>query len=99
MGVNRFQKDEERVVPTFRLDPALEASQVERVREVRAGRSQSAVAEKLAALERAARGDRQSDAADSGCRRGVCHGRRNFGLAARRFRRASRSLVGSELQK
>jgi methylmalonyl-CoA mutase N-terminal domain/subunit len=56
VGVNRFQKDEDRVVPTFRLDPALERSQVERLREVRAGRNQSAVAEKLAALERAARG-------------------------------------------
>jgi methylmalonyl-CoA mutase N-terminal domain/subunit len=56
VGVNRFQKEEERVVPTFRLDPSLERSQVERLREVRAGRSQSAVAEKLAALERAGRG-------------------------------------------
>ena len=41
VGVNRFQKEEERVVPTFRLDPALERSQVERLREVRASRSQS----------------------------------------------------------
>ena len=56
VGVNRFQKEEERVVPTFRLDPSLERSQVERLREVRAGRSQNAVAEKLAALQRAARG-------------------------------------------
>jgi methylmalonyl-CoA mutase, N-terminal domain len=55
VGVNRFQQEEERVVPTFRLDPALERSQVESLREVRAGRSRSAVAEKLAALERAAR--------------------------------------------
>jgi len=56
VGVNRFQQEEERVVPTFRLDPALERSQVERLRDVRAGRSRSAVAEKLAALEQAARG-------------------------------------------
>jgi methylmalonyl-CoA mutase N-terminal domain/subunit len=56
VGVNRFQKEEERVVPTFRLDPALEKSQIESLRQVRAGRSQSAVAETLAALERAARG-------------------------------------------
>jgi methylmalonyl-CoA mutase N-terminal domain/subunit len=56
VGVNRFQKEDERVGPTFRLDPALERSQIERLREVRAGRSQSAVAGKLAALERAARG-------------------------------------------
>src|ERR1035437_5180468 len=54
--VNRFQQEEERVVPTFRLDPALERSQVESLREVRAGRSRSAVAEKLAALQQAARG-------------------------------------------
>jgi methylmalonyl-CoA mutase N-terminal domain/subunit len=56
VGVNRFQKEEERVVPTFRLDPALEKSQIESLRQVRASRSQSAVAETLAALERAARG-------------------------------------------
>ena len=56
VGVNRFQKEEERAAPTFRLDPALERAQVERLREVRAGRSQSAVAGKLAALEKAARG-------------------------------------------
>jgi methylmalonyl-CoA mutase N-terminal domain/subunit len=56
VGVNRFQKEDERVVPTFRLDPALERSQIERLREVRAGRSPSAVADKLAALEEAARG-------------------------------------------
>jgi methylmalonyl-CoA mutase N-terminal domain/subunit len=56
VGVNRFRKEEERAAPTFRLDPALEAAQVERLRAVRAGRSQGAVAEKLAALEREARG-------------------------------------------
>ncbi|HEY1497637.1 MAG TPA: methylmalonyl-CoA mutase family protein [Candidatus Solibacter sp.] len=56
VGVNRFQKDDERTAPMFRLDPALEKAQVECLREVRAGRSQSAVAEKLAALEQAARG-------------------------------------------
>jgi len=56
VGVNRFQKEEERVVPTFRLDPALEQSQIECLRQVRAGRSPSAVAAAMAALERAARG-------------------------------------------
>jgi methylmalonyl-CoA mutase N-terminal domain/subunit len=56
VGVNRFQQDEERTVPTFRLDPALERAQVESLRQVRAGRSRSAVTESLSALERAARG-------------------------------------------
>ncbi len=55
VGVNRFQQ-EERAVPTFHLDPALERSQVESLRQVRASRSASAVAEKLAALDEAARG-------------------------------------------
>jgi methylmalonyl-CoA mutase N-terminal domain/subunit len=55
VGVNRFQQDE-RAVPTFHLDPALERSQVESLRQVRASRSASAAAEKLAALEEAARG-------------------------------------------
>jgi methylmalonyl-CoA mutase N-terminal domain/subunit len=55
VGVNRFHQ-EERAVPTFHLDPTLESSQVERLRQLRASRSQSAVAEKLDALEQAARG-------------------------------------------
>jgi methylmalonyl-CoA mutase N-terminal domain/subunit len=78
VGVNRFQKEDERIAPTFRLDPALERSQVESLRQVRASRSQSSVAEKLAALEQAARGSDNLmppilDAA------GVyAHGRRDF---------------------
>jgi methylmalonyl-CoA mutase N-terminal domain/subunit len=39
------------------LDPALEQSQVDSLRQVRASRSQASVAERLVALERAARGD------------------------------------------
>jgi len=54
VGVNRFRQ-EERAVPAFRLDPALEQSQVEALRQVRASRSQPVVEEKLAALEKAAR--------------------------------------------
>src|SRR5204862_5822757 len=50
VGVNRFHQ-EERAVPTFRLDPALESSQVERLRQLRASRRQSVVEEALAALE------------------------------------------------
>src|SRR5437764_9912367 len=34
VGVNRFQKEEERAVPTFRLDPELEREQVESLRQV-----------------------------------------------------------------
>ena len=56
VGVNRFPL-EERAVPTFRLDPALERSQVETLRQVRASRSQGAVEKTLAALEAAARSD------------------------------------------
>jgi methylmalonyl-CoA mutase, N-terminal domain len=55
VGVNRFQMDGERAVPIFRLDPALERSQVEKLRQVRASRSQAAVDRKLAAREQAAR--------------------------------------------
>ncbi len=56
VGVNRFQMDDGRTVPTFRLDPALERTQVESLRQVRASRSQSAVDAKLAQLETTARG-------------------------------------------
>ncbi len=55
VGVNRFQQDGERAIPGFRLDPALERAQVEKLRQVRASRSRSALDEKLTALEEAAR--------------------------------------------
>ena len=56
VGVNRFQQQDDRAVPAFRLDPAMERAQVDSLRQVRASRSQASVAERLAALERAARG-------------------------------------------
>jgi methylmalonyl-CoA mutase N-terminal domain/subunit len=55
VGVNRFQKDETRAIPTFRLDPALEQAQIDSLRQVRASRSQSAVEDSLTTLELAAR--------------------------------------------
>jgi methylmalonyl-CoA mutase N-terminal domain/subunit len=56
VGVNRFQTEERQSVPTFRLDPALEREQVERVRALRASRRQPAVDAALDRLERAAAG-------------------------------------------
>ncbi len=55
VGVNRFQLDDQQAIPTFRLDPALERQQVDRLRELRASRSASAVDQKINALEQAAR--------------------------------------------
>jgi methylmalonyl-CoA mutase N-terminal domain/subunit len=56
VGVNRFQMDERRAIPTFRLDPALEETQIERLRGVRASRDTSRVSQCLGRLEQAARG-------------------------------------------
>ena len=56
VGVNRFRQEQDGPVPTFRVDPALERTQVERLRQVRAGRSPADVSQKLDALEAAARG-------------------------------------------
>jgi methylmalonyl-CoA mutase N-terminal domain/subunit len=56
VGVNRFAQEEAEAFPAFRLDPDLERQQIERLREVRAGRSLSLVEKELAALEQAARG-------------------------------------------
>jgi methylmalonyl-CoA mutase N-terminal domain/subunit len=55
VGVNRFQLPEEHPVAALRLDPASERAQVERLRQVRASRSQAAVEHKLAVLEETAR--------------------------------------------
>ena len=55
VGVNRFQQNETAKPQIFRLDPALEAAQVESLRQVRTSRSISLVDERLNALEGAAR--------------------------------------------
>jgi methylmalonyl-CoA mutase N-terminal domain/subunit len=55
VGVNRFQQDQPESPETFRLDPALEAQQVARLRELRASRSAGTVEDRLRALEQAAR--------------------------------------------
>ncbi len=54
VGVNRYRNEEEPEVPIHRLDPALETSQVDRVRALRAARNQTAVDAALAAVRAAA---------------------------------------------
>ena len=54
VGVNRFRQDESASFPGFRLDPSLESRQIDRLRNVRAGRSASTVETELASLEQAA---------------------------------------------
>lgn len=56
VGVNKFQTEQNAAVPTFRIDPALEQTQVTRLREVRASRSQTEVARLLDSIQTAARG-------------------------------------------
>jgi methylmalonyl-CoA mutase N-terminal domain/subunit len=55
VGVNRFRMEEDRKIPTFRLDPAIEKAQIERLRQLRAGRDGKLVMERLERLEQAAR--------------------------------------------
>jgi methylmalonyl-CoA mutase N-terminal domain/subunit len=56
VGVNRFQSEEESLIPTLRVDPHIEQEQVERVRAVRARRNAAAADKALNKLEEAARG-------------------------------------------
>jgi methylmalonyl-CoA mutase, N-terminal domain len=59
VGVNRYQLDDEPEPDLLRIDPALERTQIERVRAVRARRDSRAVEQALAGLkEDAARDDR-----------------------------------------
>ncbi|MEO7145754.1 MAG: methylmalonyl-CoA mutase family protein [Bryobacteraceae bacterium] len=55
VGVNRFRQSENDPIPAFRLDPALEQQQVERLRALRAARNNAAVEQSLDAVEQAAR--------------------------------------------
>jgi methylmalonyl-CoA mutase N-terminal domain/subunit len=56
VGVNRFRMDENRPLATFRVDPATERAQVDRLRQVRASRDAASVKNSLDRLEQAARG-------------------------------------------
>jgi len=55
VGVNRFKQEEGAASPPFRIDPDLETQQVDRLRHLRASRSQPALDRRLDALEQAAR--------------------------------------------
>jgi len=57
VGVNRYAESEEKEIPLLRIDPALEAQQVERVRDLRARRDATAVEAALARLMRDAEGE------------------------------------------
>jgi len=55
VGVNRFQADEERPIPTLQIDPAVEAAQVARLNALRARRDTAKTKFALAEIERRAR--------------------------------------------
>jgi methylmalonyl-CoA mutase N-terminal domain/subunit len=57
VGVNRYELDEEPELDLLRIDPALEAKQIERVRAVRERRDSAAVEAAMADLKAAAEGD------------------------------------------
>src|ERR1700730_1161497 len=52
VGVNRFQADEERPIPTLQIDPAVEAAQIARLNALRARRDTAKTKSSLAEIER-----------------------------------------------
>jgi methylmalonyl-CoA mutase N-terminal domain/subunit len=56
VGVNRFQSTEGPRIPIYRVDPAIEIAQVQRVKALRSRRDSVAVESALAGLDWAARG-------------------------------------------
>ncbi|NBO64164.1 MAG: methylmalonyl-CoA mutase [Acidobacteria bacterium] len=55
VGVNRFEIQEDSTIPTLRIDPTIEAAQIERLREVRATRHAALASSAIARVEAAAR--------------------------------------------
>jgi methylmalonyl-CoA mutase, N-terminal domain len=55
VGVNRFQEEQETPIPVLKIDPRLEAQQIENLRQLRASRASAPHAAALEALEAAAR--------------------------------------------
>ena len=88
VGVNRFADDAARPRPSvFRIDPDIERRQIERVRAVRASRSERDWRAALDAVERGRARRRQSRAADHRRRRSARDARRDCRRDARRLRR------------
>jgi len=56
VGVNRFQTDQERPIPTLRIDPEIERSQIARLQALRARRDAAKSRAALDEIERRARG-------------------------------------------
>ncbi len=56
VGVNRFQAEEERTIPTLRIDPEIERAQVARLQALRARRDTTRASAALAEIERRAHG-------------------------------------------
>jgi methylmalonyl-CoA mutase N-terminal domain/subunit len=56
VGVNRFQQQATEQIPSFRLDRQIEQTQIESLRQVRAGRDQNALKDRLTRLCETARG-------------------------------------------
>jgi methylmalonyl-CoA mutase N-terminal domain/subunit len=56
VGINHYQTEEERPIPTLRLDPAIEREQVARLNALRARRDAARAKAALAEIERHARG-------------------------------------------
>jgi len=57
VGINKFQTEEVRLRDLLRVDPAVESSQVENLKKIKAGRDQAAVEACLKRIVNAARGD------------------------------------------
>jgi methylmalonyl-CoA mutase N-terminal domain/subunit len=55
VGVNEFQAEEERQIPTLRVDPSLEREQIARLQALRGRRNATETSAALAELERRAR--------------------------------------------
>jgi methylmalonyl-CoA mutase N-terminal domain/subunit len=55
VGVNRFQAEEERPIPTLKIDPEIETTQVARLKALRARRDSAKTQSALAEVERRAR--------------------------------------------
>ncbi len=57
VGVNKFQVEEEAVVPVLRVDPKVEDEQVDRLKKIKQERNNQEVEKALSALEQATLGD------------------------------------------
>ena len=95
VGVNRFESDRDNPIPLHRLDPAIEASQVSALQQMKSARAERCREADARRLGKSRGWSGEPHASDPSRRRSLCHRGRNLRPTAPSIWRAQGKLAGS----